>query len=140
MTTPSNAPAIRNAQAKVANILEMMRAYKALLEAPGPVTAGAETYDDMDSLLEHMYCLPLAVDVRHGWVPAGQAPVDPTEYRLQLTTGGPACQIVGELNIYGEPITARVEFSDWYVPHAEIPLELEDYDSILDFVRLCFPR
>jgi hypothetical protein len=35
------------------------------------------------------------------------------KFELLLTTGGPAVRIVGELNQYGEPESARLEVQDW---------------------------
>jgi hypothetical protein len=54
------------------------------------------------------------------------------EYRILLCTGGPACQIVGELNEYGEPETARLQHQDWFTPWQD---HYCDEDILLDYAR-----
>src|SRR5690606_19630228 len=49
--------------------------------------------------------LPLEVLVRSGWRRPGED-MEPEEYQILLTTGGPAVRIVGDLDHYGEPTTA----------------------------------
>ena len=62
----------------------------------------------------------LSVEVRSGWyAPGNSGDGDPSEYRITLTTGGPALQLVGELDKYCTPQTARLEMQDWGVPWQE---------------------
>ena len=86
----------------------------------------------------------LSVEVRGGWrslnSPEGALPA---EYRILLCTGGPAVQIVGELNDYLEPETARIQFQDWFTPWAnwrgdgETDETDETESTLLDYAR-CF--
>ena len=67
----------------------------------------------------------LSVEVRSGWYAYPSGPRDesdraPAEFRILLTTGGPAAQLVGELSDSGEPETARLEFQDWGTPWTEV--------------------
>ena len=57
-----------------------------------------------------------SVEVRRPWQCAGGEIEPPAEYRILLTTGGPALQLVGDLNEYGEPETAELRMWDWGVP------------------------
>lgn len=59
---------------------------------------------------------PLEVSVRSGWYAPGRGPEAPAEYRILLSTGGPASRIVGELGEHGEPVSARLEVQDWGTP------------------------
>lgn len=63
---------------------------------------------------------PLSVEVRGGWrmlnAPEGETP---SEFRILLCTGKPAVRIIGELNEYGEPESARIEYQDWNTPWTE---------------------
>jgi hypothetical protein len=61
---------------------------------------------------------PLSVEVRSGWFILGNPLADtkPAEYRILLSTGGPAVQIVGTLNEHGEPETAVMQVQDWFLP------------------------
>jgi hypothetical protein len=86
----------------------------------------------------------LSVEVRSGWYVPGVRDADtkPAEYQILLCTGGPACRIIGDLNEYGEPETARLEVQDWFQPWTSMhPLVgPDDYDSepiMLDYAR-CF--
>ncbi len=77
----------------------------------------------------------LSVQVRSGWhVPGDEA--EATEYVIPLwadrlfknssasgcDTGGPAVRIVGELNQYGEPVTATLEHQHWFTPWTRVDL------------------
>jgi hypothetical protein len=64
----------------------------------------------------------------HGWYAPGASTfpnsregedAKPEEYRILLCTGGPACQIVGQLNEHCEPVTAIMQVQDWFQPWTE---------------------
>jgi hypothetical protein len=59
---------------------------------------------------------PLSVEVRSGWEPADAQTFRASEYRILLSTGGPAVQIVGTLSEHGEPETAVMQVQDWFLP------------------------
>jgi hypothetical protein len=72
---------------------------------------------------------PLSVQVRSGWCNVGN-PLEPTEYEILLSTGGPALRIWGELTEHGQPENARLEMQDWGVPWREVwPCEVDDMDE-----------
>lgn len=88
----------------------------------------------------------LSVEVRTGWYdpcnPSGESrrfmtdarPVaqPPTEYRILLCTGGPACQIAGQLNEHCEPETAVMQVQDWFQPWTEFrPDAAKDWNADL---------
>lgn len=59
---------------------------------------------------------PLSVEIRSGWrCPDEDASMEPEEFRILLSTGGPALQIRGELN-RGEPDRCWLEHQDWGTP------------------------
>jgi hypothetical protein len=58
----------------------------------------------------------LGVEVRSGWrEPGDGASMDSDEFRVLLTTGGPALRIMGELD-RGEPARCWLEIQDWGTP------------------------
>lgn len=58
----------------------------------------------------------LSVEIRKGWKSPGDGEsMDPVEFRILLTTGGPALRIVGELN-HDEPSRCWLEHQDWGTP------------------------
>lgn len=81
--------------------------------------------------------IPLSIETRPGWTLAGNEP-DPTpeEYKITLSTGGPACRIIGELR-QGEPSTARLEWQDWYTPWTEYQTTTDEDAALLAFAS-CF--
>lgn len=59
---------------------------------------------------------PLSVEIRSGWrEPGDGASLDPDEFRILLSTGGPALRVMGELN-HGEPSRCWFEMQDWGTP------------------------
>jgi hypothetical protein len=106
----------------------------------------------VEEVRERIYEDALSVEVRSDWyVPGDRSRHDVAEYRILLCTGGPAVQIIGELNEHGEPETARLQVRDWFQPWTDMrPLvdtskspkgrEIENYDSepiLLAYAR-CF--
>ena len=92
----------------------------------------------------------LSVQVRSEWYQPGASKEDtsPAEYEILLCTGGPACRIIGSLDQYGQPDSARMEVQDWFAPWTEIrplldsraPPASANYNSepvLLDYAR-CF--
>ncbi len=60
---------------------------------------------------------PLSIEVRSGWVTLGsnRGELEPEEFNILLSTGGPAVRIMGELR-GGEPYRAWLEVQDWFTP------------------------
>ena len=101
---------------------------------------------------DDIYARALCVDVRSDWYnPCGlgeqrEELAKPIEYRILLTTGGPALQLTGLLSEYGEPETAELEHQDWGIPwtrsfpyiHTKDGVEWDAYqETLLAFAR-CF--
>ena len=67
--------------------------------------------------------MPLCVEVRTNWYAPGSrdASTKPYEYRVLLTTGGPALQVTGTLTEYGEPDDVpEIQVQDWFIPWTRI--------------------
>jgi hypothetical protein len=82
---------------------------------------------------------PLSVQVRSGWYNPGASDEDrsPEEYEILLCTGGPACRIIGRLDAYLEPESARIQHQDWGTPWTEYFPEGDDRNALLTYAR-CF--
>lgn len=111
-----------DALAWFASIVEMVDALREARAIDADLDSASDHEDDARRWIEES---PLSVEVRGGWAP----PIDyensrenarPAEYRILLSTGGPALQLVGELNESGEPETARLEAQDWFKPWSEV--------------------
>lgn len=77
---------------------------------------------------------PLSIQVRGGWHSVGKTAED-EEYEILLTTGGPAARIVGTLDQYHAPESARFEYQDWFKPWTEVILDHEDHTIIMDYAN-----
>ena len=81
----------------------------------------------------------LGVMIRSSWHAPGRDGVDvPIEYCIMLCTAGPAVRIVGDLNKYGEPVSARIEHQDWFNPFVTWVGNCSSVEKILLAYARCF--
>ena len=94
----------------------------------------------IDEVEEEIRNMPLCVEVKNDWhdVNSHDEYRYPTHYKLLLGTGGPAVQIVGELNEHGEPETAELQGQDWFTPWERT--KEQDEDILLQFARFFYFR
>jgi hypothetical protein len=57
------------------------------------------------------------------------------EYQILLSFGGPSVRITGNLDTYGQPDTARLEYQDWGTPWTPLPLTAEEREDVLTFAQ-----
>lgn len=79
----------------------------------------------------------LEVCVRSDWhTPGDDSASKPTEYFILLGTGGPATRIIGELDQWCQPTTARYEHQDWFKPWtAANDLSNEEEATLLQYAQ-----
>lgn len=70
---------------------------------------------DRDDAEQRIHEDPLSLEFRSGWVTDKSDLSTPEEARILLTTGGPAVQIIVELD-NGEPHRAYLQVQDWGTP------------------------
>jgi len=98
-----------------------------------------ERYHDEDAARLIIEEDALSVEVRVPWyAPGGGEVPKPEEYMILLTTGGPALRVRGDLNKYGEPDTARLEYQDWGTPWIEYPLSREDENALIAYASVFY--
>jgi len=100
------------AQAQIKSICSMMKALEEA-EEKGKVTFEGDEYDE-EGMREMIEQNALEVSVRSGWYRPGTEPEKPDEFKILLCTGGPAVRITGDLDGYGQPESATVEYQDWF--------------------------
>ena len=61
----------------------------------------------------------LSVEVRSGWDVVG-GDMSASEFRIVLCTGGPHVEIRGELDNYGQPSRAWMQYQDWGTPMTQV--------------------
>lgn len=129
MTTIENEDKLASAksqgQAQFESIREMVSELRGV-EAAFENTESDALIDAQDAARERIQEDALSVEVQSGWVAPGawdaglgRDRVKPEEYCILLCTGGPACRIIGTLDEYCQPETARMEVQDWFQPWTE---------------------
>lgn len=124
----AQAAGIRNMLAAVAvdyDRLEELRDEYDALEDPRDWSDAAE-YDELreaagdcaseDEARDRIQEDPLSVQVRSGWYSPGETDQQPEEFEILLCTGGPAVRIMGDLNSFGQPTRAYLQYQDWGTP------------------------
>ena len=76
-----------------------------------------------DAVTEYAQGMPLSVLVRSGWYVPGTPEQQPEEFEILLSTGGPACRIIGELDrgsvAWQSGCRPVIQHQDWYKPWTE---------------------
>lgn len=86
-----------------------------------------EAWHDEERAREAITESALSIEVRSGWYSVGdQDGASPSEYRILLGTGGPASQIVGDLDDYKQPTSAKFQYQDWFKPWTDAETTRED--------------
>ena len=129
--TENTEHAKKQAKAQIKSIVEMVTALQEA-EENDDEAAREVAYE---TIMEN----PLSVEVREWHSPgADDYRGKPTDYRVLLCTGGPACQIVGGLNRWGEPETATAQYQDWFTPWINYNgTTQEEEDALLRYTQ-CF--
>ena len=124
MTTKQDHRSESQAQAQLDHIVELIKALK------------SDNYNDSDQQVEDIQDNALSVEVRDDWhYPCGSADTGPTEYKILLCTGGPAVQIIGELDKHCQPDSARLQHQDWGTPWTDLVLSPEQQDTLLGYCQ-----
>ena len=113
-TTQNEAHAITNARGQLESIKELYRNHKQ-----------AESNDDYtreDEIREQAQDEALSVEFRSGWHSSVDDDIVPEEFKILLSTGGPACQIIGKLDQYRQPTDIEIQYQDWGTPWESLQL------------------
>lgn len=88
-----------------------------------------EDDDEREKAQETINNDPLSVEVRSDWHGLGDKAED-DEFKILLCWGGPAVQIVGELE-NGQPISATIQYQDWFTGWTDFVIENKEDDEAL---------
>lgn len=88
--------------------------------------------DRLDTAIGAIRGRALEVSVRSDWYSPGEGRrgAAPAEYRVLLVWGGPSVQVVGDLDQYGQPQTAKLQGQGWFMPWTDF-----DHGLIKDYPR-----
>lgn len=82
---------------------------------------------------------PLSIEVRGAWHAPGEQPGEqPDEWRMLLSTGGPALRLRGDFNDHGEPTDPAMEWQDWGTPWTLQDTTSEEDEALCWFAGLFF--
>ena len=114
-TTVKENYALTNCKGQLESIKELYRNYK---EAESN-----EDYEAQEELREQAQEEALSVEFRSGWT-HDLNDMKPEQFKILLSTGGPACQIIGDLNQYQEAMNYSIEiqYQDWGTPWESLQL------------------
>ena len=124
MTATKEAHAITNARGQLESIKELYREFKKQedLEA---WDCGSNVYNwTTEGIREKAQDEALSVEFRSGWS-SNLENMEPEEFKILLSTGGPACQIIGKLDQYKQPTDIEIQYQDWGTPWE--PLQLNSH-------------
>lgn len=111
-----------NAQAGLASIIEMV-ADLATMDV---------TDKEHEEASQRIQEDPLEITVRTDWhAPGAKDSEKPTEYNILLTTGGPALRLIGDLDQYCQPETAKLQYQDWFTSWTDYTETTDEEDSAL---------
>lgn len=126
MTTTDD-DSMYQAKATLEHILDLMARYDNALD------------DDLDDVTQEILEYPLDLSVRcTEWMPIGPD-LEPDEYRVLLSTGGPAVQITGSIGPDNEPSSVKLQHQSWFTPWSNYPLSQPEQDVLLRFVQIIAP-
>lgn len=95
-----------------------------------------ESWHDSEAARRRIEEDALSVEVRSDWhTPGDEDASQPSEYNILITTGGPAARIIGELDGYQQPKTARFEYQDWFTPWTEANTQSSDDAVMLKYAQ-----
>ena len=113
----------RQAQAQLSTLCEMVKALE-----DGEQWEGI---DPEEAIAED----PLEIAIRADWhSPGDKADVD-LEAKILLCTGGPAVRIIGGLDQWKQPDSAKIEYQDWGTPWTELWTDAEEEEAMLTYAR-----
>tara|TARA_R100001510_G_C7454934_1_gene78077 strand:+ start:20 stop:472 length:453 start_codon:yes stop_codon:yes gene_type:complete len=107
--------ALDNAKAKLEDIIEFHKKYNEWDEQKE--ASNHYPNGDIDKLLQDAQSSVLSIEYRQScWQSVGSE-LKASQGRLLLTFGGPACQIITDLDEHGEPSgNVEIQYQDWFKP------------------------
>lgn len=119
-----------NAKGWLQSILEMLEELKQAEAGEHPMGNSEE------AIRAHIEESVLSIEVRDNWrSPSERGSAD--EYRILLTWGGPALQLIGSLDNHGQPDDwPRLEWQDWGTPWTEYLPAREHREALQKFASV----
>ena len=132
MTTKPDHRSESQAQAQLDHIVELMKEREAVYNKED------DQKRTIDEIEEDIHNNALDISVRSDWHNPSSTENcyrELSEYRILLCTGGPAVQIIGELDKHCQPDSARLQHQDWGTPWTDLGLSPEQQDTLLEYCQ-----
>ena len=126
-TTTKVNHALQNAKGHIESMVEDFKKDQLLQES--------NDYNQQDELRESILNNALSVEFRSGWTTNSEK-LEVEEFKILLTWGGPALQIIGGLDDYG-PVNPKMQYQDWGTPWTDFEITESQQDALNWFCN-CF--
>jgi hypothetical protein len=127
--------ALTQAGAQLASIEDLVTCLEHA-ESCDTVDCGADCLHDVTEARKAITDGALSVEVRTDWhVPGADNMAKPDEYKILLCWGGPEVQIIGDLNVHNEPVTAFLEYRDWLKTWETYPLTGTEERTLMKYAQ-----
>jgi hypothetical protein len=121
------------AGAQLASIEELVTCLEHAEECDD-TACGADCPHDENEAREAITDDVLSVEVRTDWHTVGAVEAaKPTHYKILLCWGGPSVQIVGTLDKYNQPDSARLQYQDWFTEWTDFLLTDEEEQMVIKY-------
>ena len=125
----------QQAAAQLASIEELVTCLEHAQECDD-AACGADCPHDEDTAREAITDDVLSVEVRTDWHTVGAVEAaKPTHYKILLCWGGPAVQIVGTLDAYNRPDSAKLQYQDWFTTWLDYPLTKAEVETVVKYAQ-----
>lgn len=95
-------------------------------------------YHDEDKAQQAIDESHYGIQVRGGWHSPGDSDdLEPYEFTITLSGGGPASRIYGELGQHNEPENVEMQYQDWFTPWTRLSISSTEQDALEAYAR-CF--
>lgn len=95
--------------------------------------------DCQDVAMDYIRDSALSVEVRSGWHTACDQQLEPAEFRIVFSTGGPHLELRGDITEYGDATKTKMIASDWAERCTIMHTGEKEIDTeVIDWVASCF--
>jgi len=92
---------------------------------------------DADNIVDQLREQPASIQVRSGWHD-NPSDLKPEEFKIELSGGGPATRIIGELDNNGEVYSVQPQHQNWGTPWTDLVLDDQQTIAVKWFASLFY--
>ena len=93
---------------------------------------------DAENIVDELREQPASIQVRSGWTNLCTEKFTPYEFKIQLSGGGPATRIIGELDEHCQVWSVQPQHQDWGTPWTDLILDKEQTEAVMWFANLFY--